>query len=215
MGSFFEIPENYFTETEQRNEEKIWQVNKDFRYSLENVELKIFAILKGAIDTAYHTGATEMGVTVFGPLTEPQIISRMQLNYGKPGIGEIKKALLRLNEPMDHNMPIEVMIRSLEEVQMFLLASTEENRELTEVNIIVHAIIKLSETGGFYTKALEKWNGLLVDDRRKWETFLTVMVGKYEHMLVEGSGTTIQQEGYGTKFHAEETMRNDESLTES
>ena len=44
----------------------------------------------------------------------------MRLNYGKPGIGEIKKALLRLNEPMDHDMPIEVMLQSLEELQMFL-----------------------------------------------------------------------------------------------
>ena len=45
---------------------------------------------------------------------------------------------------------------------MFLLASPEENRELTEVNLIDHALIKLSETGGFYTKALEKWNRRLV-----------------------------------------------------
>ena len=52
----------------------------------------------------------------------------MQLNYGKPGIGEIKKALLLLNDPMDRDMLIEVMLRSLEEVKIFLLASPEENR---------------------------------------------------------------------------------------
>ena len=113
----------------------------------------------------------------FGPLTAPQIISCMQLNYGKPGIGEIKKALLRLNDPMDRDMPIEVILKSLEEVQMFLLASPEENRELTEVNMFDHALIKVSETVGFYTKALEKWNGRLVADQRKWATFRTVMVG--------------------------------------
>ena len=99
-----------------------------------------------------------MGATGFVPLMAPQIISCVQLNNKKSGIGEIKKALLRLNEPMDRNMPIEVMLRILEEVHMFLLASPEENRELTEVNIIDHALIKLSETGGFYTKALE--NGM-------------------------------------------------------
>ena len=91
----------------------------------------------------------------------------MQLCYGKSGIGEIKKALLCLNDPMDRDMPIEVMLRSLEEVKMFLLVSPEYNRELTEVNLIDHALIKLSETGGFYTKALENWNGRLVADRRK------------------------------------------------
>ena len=92
-------------------------------------------------------------------------------------------------------MPIEVMLRSLEEVQIFLLASPEENREFTEVNIIDHAFIKLSETGVFYTKALKKWNGRLVADQRKWAKFRTVMVGKYERMLAESAVTTIQQEG--------------------
>ena len=61
-------------------------------------------------------------------------------------------------------MPIEVMLRILKEVQMFLLASLEENRELTEVNIMNHILIKISDTGGFYTKALEKWNIKAVAD---------------------------------------------------
>ena len=64
-------------------------------------------------------------------------------------------------------------------------------------------------------KALEKWNGRLVADRRKWAKFRTVMVGEYECMLTEGAGTTIQQEGYGTAFHAEDTMSDEESLTET
>ena len=49
---------------------------------------------------------------------------------------------------MDQNMLIEVMFRSLKEVQMFLLESPEENRELTEVKLIDHALMKLSDTGG-------------------------------------------------------------------
>ena len=98
---------------------------------------------------------------------------------------------------------------------MFRLASSEENRELIEVNLIDHALIKLLETGGFYTKALEKWNGRFAADRRKWATFRTVMVGVYKRMLAEGSGTTIHQEGYGTAFHAEHTMNDEETLTET
>ena len=66
-----------------------------------------------------------MGATGFVPLMAPQIISCVQLINKKSGIGEIKKALLCLNEPIDRKMPIEVMQRSLEEVQMFLLASLE------------------------------------------------------------------------------------------
>ena len=156
-----------------------------------------------------------MGDTGFVPLMAPIIISCMNFNYGKPGIGEIKKALLHLNDPMDCDMPIEVMLRSLEEVQMFLLACPVENMELLEVNIIDHALNKLSETGGFYTKALEKWNGRLVADQRKWATFCTIIVSEYERMIAEGLGTTIHQEGYGTAFHAKETMSDEESLTET
>ena len=132
-----------------------------------------------------------MGATGFGPLTAPQMISCMKLNYGKPGIVDINKELLHLNDLMDSDMQIEVMLRSLEEVQMFLLAIPEENRELTEVNLIDHTLIKLSDTGGFYRKAMEKWNGRMVDDQWKWATFRTVMVGEYKRMLAEGSGTTI------------------------
>ena len=215
VGSFFEIPANSCTDTEQIIGEKIWQVTKDRRDTLENVELTLVAILKGAIDTVYHTGVTLMGSTVIVPLTAPQIISRMKLNYGKPGIGKIKKELLRLNEPMDRDMLIEFMMRSLEEVQMFLPSSPEENRELMEVNLTYHALIKLSERGGFYTKAMVKWNGRLVADQRNWATFCTVMVGKYERMLAEGSVTTIHQEGYGTAFLAKEDMSDEESLTET
>ena len=92
---------------------------------MENVELTLVAILECAINTAYHMGDTVMGATGFGPLTAPQIISRIQLNYGKLWIGEIKKALIRLNKPMDCNMTIEFMLQRLGEVQMFLLASPE------------------------------------------------------------------------------------------
>ena len=88
-------------------------------------------------------GATSMGATGFGTLAALQIILRMQWNYGKPYIMEVKNVLLWLNEPMDCNMPIEVMLRGLEEVQMFLLTSPEENRELTEVKLIDHDMIKI------------------------------------------------------------------------
>ena len=70
----------------------------------------LVAILECAIYKAYNRGDTVMEDTGFGPLTAPQIISRIQLNYRKPGIGEIKKALLCLNDPIDRNMPIEVIL---------------------------------------------------------------------------------------------------------
>jgi hypothetical protein len=78
---------------------------------------------------------------------------------------------------------------------MFLLASPDESRQLSEVNLIDHALIKLSKTGGMYTKALKAWNGRTPTERKTWPQFRKVMVKQYEKMLAEGSGTTRSQEG--------------------
>ena len=120
-----------FTDIKQRIAEKRWQIKKYRRDTLENVETTLVTILNNAIDKSYHTGGTIMGSRGFGALTSPQIIARLQQNYGNPGIGEIKKAFLCLNNPIYQNMTIEVVLKSLKKVQMFLLASPEENRELT------------------------------------------------------------------------------------
>jgi hypothetical protein len=96
---------------------------------------------------------------------------------------------------MDHMQPIEVMLWGIEEVQIFLLASPDEGRQLSELNLIDHALIKLSKTGGMYTKALETWNGRPPHDRKTWAQFHKVMVKQYEKMLAEGADTTISQEG--------------------
>jgi hypothetical protein len=104
-----------------------------------------------------------------------------------------------------------------EEVQMFLLASPDEGCQLSEVNLIVHALIKLSETSGRYAKALEAWNGRPPQERKTWAQFREIMVQQYEKMLAEGSGTTISQEGWGTAFNAIGTHQDDDgnSLTDS
>jgi hypothetical protein len=65
---------------------------------------------------------------------------------------------------------------------MFLLASPDEGRQLSEINLIDHALIKLSETGGMYTKALEKWNGRTPQDRKTWAQFRGVMVRQYRNV---------------------------------
>ena len=51
---------------------------------------------------------------------------------------------------MDCSQPIEVMIHNIEQVQRFLLQNPEEGHQLTHVNLIGYAIIKLSETGDMY-----------------------------------------------------------------
>ena len=78
--------------------------------------------------------------------------------YGRAKIQEIEAKLLYLNSPMDRNLPVEVMIRDIEDVQRFLLANPSDKMELTDVQLCTHGLIKLSKTGGLYTKATERWN---------------------------------------------------------
>ena len=59
---------------------------------------------------------------------------------------------------MDRNLPVEVMIRDIEDVQHFLLANPPDKMELTDVQLCTHGLIKLSKTGGLYAKATERWN---------------------------------------------------------
>ena len=99
---------------------------------------------------------------------------------------------------MDRNLPVEVMIRDIEDVQRFLLANPADNMELTDVQICTHGLINLSKTGGLYASATERWN---LKDRtifQKWMESKTHFIDKYEKMLAANGGTTMGQEGYGT-----------------
>ena len=60
------------------------------------------------------------------------------------------------------------MLRVIKEVQLFLLANTDEDCTLTEPNLISYTLIKLTNTGGMYAKGIEKWQKRPPQDRRKW-----------------------------------------------
>ena len=59
---------------------------------------------------------------------------------------------------MDRNLPVEVMIRDIEDVQRFLLANPANNMKLMDIQLCTHGLIKLSKTGGLYANATERWN---------------------------------------------------------
>jgi hypothetical protein len=81
-----------------------------------------------------YFNSTALAERGFGIATPPEILSRFQQKYGWPGYQEIKTALLRLNQPMDRMQPIEVILRGIEEVHMFLLASHDEGRQNPTTN---------------------------------------------------------------------------------
>ena len=101
---------------------------------------------------------------------------------------------MHLNEPMNHSHPIEVILRGIEEVQIFLFANPEEYRKLSDPNLIGYALIRLSKYGGMYAKSLERWNKVLPKNRKKWAIFRKHIINEYELKITEGGGTTMGQE---------------------
>ena len=63
---------------------------------------------------------------------------------------------------MNQMQPVGVILRGIEEVQIFLLANPDKDRALTDPKLIRYALIKPTKTGGVYVKGIEKW--------RKWPT---------------------------------------------
>ena len=84
---------------------------------------------------------------------------------------------------MDKNLPVEVMIWDIEDVQRFLLANLTNNMELTDVKLCTHELIKISKTGGLYENATKRWNLKDRAIRQQWMKFKTHFIAKYEKML--------------------------------
>ena len=82
------------------------------------------ATFERVINKAYHTtGNTGIMGDGFGQLSPFDTLQRLCKKYGRANIQEIEAKLLLLNNPMDRNLPVEVMIRDIEDVQRFPLAN--------------------------------------------------------------------------------------------
>ena len=112
--------------------------------------MEIKSTFERAIDKAYHTtGNTGIMGDGFGQLTPFEILQRLNKTYGQANIKEIEAKLLHFNNPMDRNLPVEVMIRDIEDVQRFLLANPADNMKLMDIQLCTHGLIKLSKQGGY------------------------------------------------------------------
>ena len=100
---------------------------------------------KDFIDPAFHTGSCGLATRGLVNTKPYDVLAHMHSLYGKPSLTELDGALLRLNEPMNRSHPIEVMLQVIEEVQIFLLVNPEEDRQLSEPNLIGYTLIKLSK----------------------------------------------------------------------
>ena len=111
--------------------------------------------------------------------------------------------------------PVEVMLRGIEEVKLFLVSNPDEDRVLTEPNLISYALIKLTKTGDMYAKEIKKWQKRPLQDRRKWSEFSSHMVEYYEQQITKTEVTTMGQDGYVIAMHAAEDLTYWGFLTEA
>ena len=102
----------------------------------------------------------------FGNDEPPAIFKRLKRMYGTPILQEIDQALLRI-----HYQPVELMLRTTEEVQIFLMAHPDGYSKLNDVNLIIYAVIKLSKCGGLYIKSIERWQIKTKTDKNIEEKF--------------------------------------------
>ena len=114
-------------------------------------------LFKEVVDPALHSRICGLAAKGFGTTTPVNIITNLQRLYGRLRYQELDAALLCLNETMKLIQWVEVMLIVIEEVQLFLLSNPDKDRALTEPDLIIYALIKLTKTGGVYSKGKEKW----------------------------------------------------------
>ena len=121
VREFYEISATSITEIEQRNEHSKWTAKNDTRTTFDNIETVVKIIFEDVVDTTYHLGGTGITTSGFCLMTPTEILAHLRWLYGKPGYQDIKPNLAPLAEPMDHNLPIKVMVQHIKVVQMFIL----------------------------------------------------------------------------------------------
>ena len=87
--------------------------------------------------------------------------------------------MLCLNEPMNRMQAVEIMLRVIKEVKLFLLYNPAKERALTEPKLISYALIKLTNTRGMHAKGIEKWQKRPPQDSSKWSELFSHMVEDY------------------------------------
>ena len=99
-GECLEIPPSSITETEQRTDEKSWELQKEKRTTFENLLMVLTKKFDDVIDPTFHTGSRGLATRGFGNTKPYNILAHIHSLYGKPSLTELEGALLRLNKPM-------------------------------------------------------------------------------------------------------------------
>ena len=112
------------TSSDQEQAKGEFKYKKEISDSYDVILMALKATFERVIDKVYHTtGNTGIMGDGFRQLTPYDILQRLQKMYVRANIQDIEAKLLHLNSPMDRNLPVEVMIQDIEDVQRFLLAN--------------------------------------------------------------------------------------------
>ena len=106
VGECFEIPPSSITETEQRTDEKRWELQKEKRNTFENLLIFLTKTFEDVIDPTFHTGSRGLATRGFGNTKPYEVLAHMHSLYGKPSLTELEGALLCLNVPMNRSHTI-------------------------------------------------------------------------------------------------------------
>ena len=157
MDNFVVMPTTAITSGDQEQANGEFRNNRALPNSDEQLNMALKATFERVIDKAYHTtGNTGIMGEGFGQIRPYEILKKMQELYGRPTIQEIEGKLQQLATPMDRNLPVEVMIKDIEDVQRCLLANLADKMEMTDVQLCTHGLIKISKTGGLYAKTVKR-----------------------------------------------------------
>ena len=87
---------------------------KEISDSYDVILMALKATFERVIDKTYHTtGNTGIMGDGFGQLALFEILQRLRKTYGRANIQEVEAKILHLKNPMDRNLPVEVMIRDI------------------------------------------------------------------------------------------------------
>ena len=109
------MPTTAITMGDQEQAKGEFKYKKEIFNSYDVILMALKSTFERVIDKAYHTtGNTVIMGDGFRQLTPFKILQKLRKTYGRANIQEIESKLLQLNNPMDRNLPMEVMIWDME-----------------------------------------------------------------------------------------------------
>ena len=88
-------------------------------------------IFEEVVDPDFQYVSRGLATKGFGTTPPVDVLENLQYLYRKPIYQELDVALLRLKNSMNRMQTVEVMLRGIKEVKIFLLVNPDKDRALT------------------------------------------------------------------------------------